>query len=305
MTHLDRQNEPGPADGIVRLGDGRALGYAEYGDRAGTPVLLFPGTPSSRLIHPPEGPTRAMGARLIVVERPGFGRSDFLPRRTLLDWPDDAAAFADALGIERFAVVGISGGGPYVAACAFKIPHRLTQAAIVSGVGPTDLPGSLQEMPRIRHASAMVARHAPWLLRPLLWLLGNPHHGPERFFRRMTAQNADVDRSIAHRPEVKAMLMQSYLEATRAGVRGFATEAVIMSNPWGFRLEDISMPVRLWHGEADANVSLSAARHMADTIPNCRATFLPGEGHWLFLEHWEEILAELIGCPSYRPYISS
>lgn len=63
----------------------------------------------------------------------------------------------------------------------------------------------------------------------------------------------------------------------------------MMSNPWGFRLEDISMPVCLWHGEADANVSLSAARHVADTIPSCQATFLPGEGHWLFLRHWEEI----------------
>jgi pimeloyl-ACP methyl ester carboxylesterase len=279
----------------VNLPDGRSLGYAEYGDPSGKPVLFFPGTPSSRLLHPPEGPTTSLGARLIVVERPGFGLSDFQPGRTLLDWPDDVVALADALDIERFAVAGLSAGGPYAVACGFKIPHRLTKVAVISGVGPTDLPGSTREMSRVRQAGAAVARRAPWLLRPLLWLVSNPHRDPERFFDRMTAQNAEVDLAILARPEVKAMLMSSYLEATRAGVRGFAREAVILSNPWGFRPQDVTVPVALWHGEADANVSLSAARHLAEAIPNCRATFLPGEGHWLFLDHWDEILAALVG----------
>ena len=277
----------------VRLDGGRFLGYAEYGDPVGKPVLFFTGTPSSRFLHPPIDPTEALGVRLVVVERPGFGLSDFQPGRTLLDWPDDVAAFADALGIKRFAVVGVSGGGPYAAACAYKMPQRLTGAAIVSGVGPTDLPGAVEEMPRVRQLGARVARHAPWLLMPLLWLVSNPRRNPERFFARMVSGNSAVDRAILARPEVKAMLIQSYQEATRAGVRGFAREAIILSNPWGFRLEDVTMPVYLWHGEEDANVSLSAARHLAEALPNCRATFLPGEGHWLILGHWGEILAAL------------
>jgi pimeloyl-ACP methyl ester carboxylesterase len=77
-------------------------------------------------------------------------------------------------------------------------------------------------------------------------------------------------------------------------MRGFARESIIVSNPWGFRLKDITVPVYLWHGEEDANVSLSAARRLAEAIPNCRATFLPGEGHWLILDHWEEILTALL-----------
>jgi pimeloyl-ACP methyl ester carboxylesterase len=275
------------------LPDGRSLGYAEYGDPAGKPVLYFPGAPGSRLLHPPEEPTASLGVRLIVVERPGFGLSDFQWGRTLLDWPADVAAFTGALGIERFAVVGISAGGPYALACGCKIAHQVTGIALLSPVGPTDLPGSIAEMPRVRQAGATVARYAPWLLRPLLWLVSNPHRNPERFFERMTSGNAEVDLAILTRPEMKAMVMNSYLEATRAGMRGFAHESVILSTPWGFRPEDVSVPVTLWHGEADANVSLSAVRYLARTLPDCHVVFLPGEGHWLVLSHWEEILGQL------------
>jgi pimeloyl-ACP methyl ester carboxylesterase len=277
----------------ISLPDGRSLGYAGYGDPAGKPVLYFPGAPGSRLLHPPAGPTTARGVRLIVVERPGFGRSDYQPDRTLLDWPADVVALAAALGIDRFAVVGISAGGPYALACGRLIPHQLTGVALISPVGPADVPDSTAEMPRVRRAGAAVARRAPWLLRPLLWLTSNPHRNPERFFARMKSQNAPVDLEILTRPEVKAMLMRSYLEATRNGLRGFAREAVILANPWGFRPQDVTVPVVLWHGEADANVSLSAVRYLAQTLPHCRATFLPDEGHWLLLEHWEEVLASL------------
>ncbi|MBN1813278.1 MAG: alpha/beta hydrolase [Anaerolineae bacterium] len=282
------------SDNQIRLPDGRALGYAEYGDPAGKPVLFFTGAPSSRFLHPPTEPTKALGARLIVLERPGFGLSDFQPRRTLLDWPNDVAAAADALGLDRFAVAGISAGAPYAAACAYKIPQRLTHVAIISGVGPMDLPGAIEEMPQVRQLGTKVARNAPWLLRPVLWLVSNPHRAPERFYEHMLSGNSDADRALLSRPEMKAMLMRNYLEATRAGIRGFARESIIASNPWGFSPADITVPVYLWHGEDDANVSLSAAQHLAETIPNCQTTFLPGEGHWLILEHWEEILTALI-----------
>jgi pimeloyl-ACP methyl ester carboxylesterase len=124
--------------------------------------------------------------------------------------------------------------------------------------------------------------------------MGNPTRNPELFLRRMLSGISAVDQKILSRPEIRRMLMENYSEAMRAGVRGFAREAVILSNSWGFRLEDISIPVDVWHGEEDANVSLSAARHVANTIPVCHATFLPGKGHWLYLEHWEEILSSLL-----------
>ena len=155
--------ESGQAFETVRLCDGRAVAYAEWGDPQGAPVIYFQGTPSCRLNHPDEAIARMLGARLITIDRPGFGRSDAAPGRKLLDWPDDVAQIADALGLERFALIGISGGGPYVAACAYKIPKRLTNVAIVGGAGPIDSPGATEGMARERRWGARIMRHAPWL----------------------------------------------------------------------------------------------------------------------------------------------
>lgn len=285
---------PAATDRRIHLKDGRSLGYAEHGVPAGTPVLVFPGMPGSRLLCLPAEPARALGARVLIIERPGFGLSDPLPGRTLLDWPDDVEGFADALGLDRFPVVGLSAGAPYALACAYKIPHCLTSTAIVSGLGPVDLPGAIEEMPRVRRAGAAIARRAPWLLGLVFWFVADPHRDLERFVRRMTSQASAPDRAVLARPGVREMMERSYLEATRAGVRGFAQEAILLSNSWGFRPEEISAPVYLWHGLEDASVSLSAARYVARALPNCQATFLPGEGHWLLLDRWGEILAALL-----------
>ena len=137
------------SDSQIRLGDGRRMGFAQYGDPAGRPLFFFQGTPSSRLLHPDQTITRSLGVRHIQLDRPGFGLSDFQPGRTLLDWPDDVAKVADRLGIERFAVVGVSGGGPYVAACAYRIPQRLTAAAMVGSVAPLDGPVHGRNHPQV------------------------------------------------------------------------------------------------------------------------------------------------------------
>jgi pimeloyl-ACP methyl ester carboxylesterase len=279
----------------IKLPDGRTLGFAEYGDPSGRPVLFFPGTPSGRLFHhPDESIALSLGARVLTVDRPGYGLSDFQPGRTLLDWPSDVIALADALEIGRFAVAGTSGGAPYVAACALRIPDRLTAAAIVGGLGPIDWPGATEGMPGERRVGVRLGRRVPWLVRPLLWLRLNPHRSPEGFYERIVAQSSQVDRDILARPEIRAMLVANWAEANRSGVRAYAWETVIFSRTWGFRLEDIAMEVQLWHGEEDVSMPVAVGRHVARCIPNCHPTFLPGEGHFLLFDHWEEILGAMV-----------
>ena len=279
----------------ISLPDGRTLGFAEYSDPSGRPVLFFPGTPSGRLFHhPDESIALSLGARVFAIDRPGYGLSDFQPGRTLLDWPSDVTALADALGIGHFAVAGISGGAPYVAACAFRIPDRLTAASIVSGLGPLDGPGATAGLPSAKRLSATEAKHAPWLVRPLLWLTLNPHRSPQRFYQRMCHQSSEVDRAMLARAEIRAMLIENWADATRRGLRGYAQEAVLLSRPWGFRLGDLTMQVQLWQGSVDAVTPLSMARCVARAIPDCRATFLPDEGHFLLFDHWTEILAAMV-----------
>jgi pimeloyl-ACP methyl ester carboxylesterase len=129
----------------IKLKDGRSLGYAEYGNTNGQPVFCFHGFPGSRLDWPlcdANNSADELKARIIVADRPGMGLSDFKRGREILDWPDDLIELADALHVDRFAVLGFSGGGPYAAACAFKIPERLTATAIVCGMGPAEAPAA-------------------------------------------------------------------------------------------------------------------------------------------------------------------
>lgn len=286
----------------LTLPDGRRIGYAEYGPVNGEPILFFPGTPGSRFRHPPEqrADQRAdrrshqRPVRVFVLERPGFGLSDHQVARRLLDWPSDVQEVSVRLGLERFYAVGVSGGGPYALACAYRLPSRIKGVTIVSSVGPPDIPAGLSGMPRVRRVAAWLGRHAPRLLEFVLEHRGNPQRDPEGFYRQMLAGNAPGDRAYLARPDVKAEMMRNYVEATRQGVKGLAQEGVILSQPWGYSLQDIAVPVSLWHGEADQNVSLPAARYMARAIPHCRAHFVPGKGHSLLWERWDEIVTELL-----------
>jgi len=115
----------------VQVRDGRGVGFAEWGDPAGPPVLAFHGGPGSRLMA--TGCERAageLGLRLVCLERPGFGLSDSAPSRTLIGWADDVADATRALGIEQFVVVGVSAGAPYALACGARLPELVRRVGV-------------------------------------------------------------------------------------------------------------------------------------------------------------------------------
>ena len=279
----------------LRLNDGRALGYAEYGDPAGKPLFFFHGFPGSRMeARLTHAAASGRGVRVIAPDRPGFGLSDRKPGRAIIDWPDDVVEAADQLGIERFAVAGISGGGPYAAACALKIPQRLTAAAIISGVGPFDAPAATEGMMRSNRLMFSLARRFPWLARPAILLMSrNARRNPEGVISRMSRSLPPSDSAVFARPEVRSVFVEDVAEAFRQGSRGPAWELVLYARPWGFPLEEIAMEVHLWQGESDVNVPPSMGRYQAQTIPNCRARFYPGEGHLMSLDRMDEIQAAL------------
>jgi pimeloyl-ACP methyl ester carboxylesterase len=277
----------------IKLKDGRTLGYAEYGAPQGKPIFYFHGFPSSRIDWPifdSDAIATRLNARIIAADRPGAGLSDFKSGRQILDWPDDVIELADALQVDRFAVLGISGGGPYAAACAFKIPQRLTAAAIVCGMGPSEAPGA-------KDGTAMLLTGKSAFMRKMLLMLMAMgfRRNPDRFLSQMKDTVAEPDKLLLAQSEIEQAFIYSIREAFRSGTRGAYHDAVLYKRPWGYQLQDISMSIHLWHGDLDTQVPVSVGQYVANAIPNCQAKFLPEEGHLSLAHNYiEEILDSLI-----------
>jgi pimeloyl-ACP methyl ester carboxylesterase len=281
---------------ILHLPGGRRLGYAEFGDPTGLPCFFCHGIPGSRLEAAFTDELSARhGIRVIGIDRPGMGLSDHVPGRRFLDWPSDVIAVADALGIEKFAVAGVSGGSAYVAACALAIPERLHEAAIISGMGPQDTPGVDRDPRRSRRLLLALGRRTPralaTVITPFTWRTARD---PQRYLDEMAPVMAEADRAVLAVPDVRRILLANFTESFRQGGNGLALDLALYCHPWGFQLEDITAEVHLWHGEADRNVPVAFGRGLARAIPNCRALFYPGEGHLMAITRMPEILQTLI-----------
>jgi pimeloyl-ACP methyl ester carboxylesterase len=206
-------------EGTIQLRDGRSIGWAEYGTRDGAPIFWFPGTPGGRRQIPPHARTGAekRNVRLIALERPGLGGSTPHLYRSLLGWADDVEEIADRLGLDRFGLVGLSGGGAYVLACAYALPERVVGGAVLGGVAPArgdDAPpgGALGFAARthfLLHAFREPLGHALWAavysLRPLA----------SKVFDLYVSTTPEGDKEVMLRPEMKEMFLDDMLRASR------------------------------------------------------------------------------------------
>lgn len=283
---------------VYKLSDGRSLGCLEVGDPHGKPLLHFHGTPGCRLdVLFGEKFAQENGIRFIGLDRPGLGLSDFQQRRKLLDWPDDVIELADALGIEKFAVQGVSGGGPFALACAYKIPERLTACGVIVGMGPAYL--STRGMHPGNRVIFFLSRYFPWftglMLRKSARETQDLEASIEGLQRHLDNNFQKQDADALRDPEKMRIFALGAKEAFRRGTRGIAYEAKIFMDPWGFRLQDIRCSnLHLWHGELDTNVPIAMARHMAEVIPKCQSHFYPYDGHYsLPLNHLTDIMTAL------------
>jgi pimeloyl-ACP methyl ester carboxylesterase len=282
----------------VRLRDGRILAYAQYGSPSGHAVVYCHGVPSSRV----EGDliinsslASALGLRVIVPDRPGMGRSTYQHKRWITGWPDDVAEFASLLGLDRYSVLGSSGGGPYALACGIRYPQRVRAVGLLGSVAPADAPGMMQAMSGPLRLMFRLARFAPAMLRTVYRLnLRAVARGGERAGQRMAQWAPEPDRVLLQRPEIRDGFTACFVEACRQGPAGAALDVRLIAQPWGIDLSAMRVPTFLWHGELDRNVPVVAGRYLASAIPNCRATFYPQEAHLsLPFNHQEEILRAL------------
>jgi len=285
---------------LLRLKGGRDLAFSEYGSSAGTPVLFFHGWPSSRtMAQLTDAAAKELGVRIISPDRPGIRDSSFQPNRKLTDWPEVVEQLADHVGIDQFRIFAISGGAPYAYATAWKIPDRVLSVAIASGAPPiVDLSDHSGLLSLYRRLLWLYGR-SPQALRVLFFLAGAIARirPPVRFrplvlklLQLQPCDAASLEDSVAFEA-----CFESQRRAWRASIKGLTTDAEIFAASWGFRLEDIDVPVRLWHGTKDRAFSVQIAQAVARRLSNCRARYVEDEGHYsLPIRHVREIVADLI-----------
>jgi len=248
-------------------------------------VLFFHGGGMSRLGVIGESAATRLSARLIGLDRPGFGLSDFQPDCTMLDWPDDVAQCADTFRIDQFAVGGVSAGCPYALACGVRLPDRLTRVGIIAGVLPPDYYEADEMTELVRRDPEAAQRRAREHIEALVADI-------EGSVAAMAARPGP-DGPVYGRPEVQAQFLACRREAVRSGIEGPVHDLLLMNQTWGFNLDQVAAPVRWWHGDLDHLTPPAMLDAALGPLPTFTATIYPGEGHAIGFTHGEEILAEL------------
>lgn len=218
---------------------------------------------------------------LIAADRPGFGRSAPAPKRTIVGWADDVAQLADHLNHRRFAVLGISCGGPYALACAWRLPERLDYVGLLAGIGPMNVPALKQGQLPILRVMFSLARLTPKLITPFLLLdYALFRSNPDRAVRVLASMLSKPDQElIASDPQLAAEFGASLAESYRQGIGGAMREAHLIGSGLDFALEEIRIPVHIYQSGADRHVPPAMGQYMAEKIPDCRMVLYPDEGH--------------------------
>lgn len=285
----------------IRMRDGRRLAFEEWGDPDGTPVVLLHGTPGCRLgVVPHELMAARPGVRFIAYDRPGYGESDRGPGRRVSQAARDVAALADALGLERFAVLGRSGGAPHALACAALLPTRVRRVAAMASLAPPVAEG-------LTWFEGMALSYVEDFTRALT----DPVDYADRLAARAAAVRADPaqllasvrdgltdsDRRIISAPAASDMLLRDYREALRTSAYGWLDDNLALLSHWGFDPARITRPVLLWHGAQDTFSPLGHFEWLARHIPRARPVLDPKAGHFSALESLPAVLDWLSPAP--------
>lgn len=285
-------------EGTIAVAGDRRVGFAEFGDPSGRAVFWLHGTPGARRQIPTEARIHAemTNIRVIGVDRPGIGSSTPHQYENVLAFADDLRTIADTLGIAEMAVVGLSGGGPYTLAAAAAMPDRVVAAGVLGGVaparGPDAVGGGAMALGSVVAPLLEVAGLPIRLTASALIRLARPVASPALdLYARISPE---ADRRMLTRPEFKAMFLDDLLNGSRRQLAAPFADVVVFARDWGFRLDEVKVPVRWWHGDRDHIVPFAHGRHVVDALPDAVLYHLPGESHLAGLGRAEDILDAMI-----------
>ena len=285
-------------EGNVAVGDDRQIGFAEFGAPRGRAVFWLHGTPGARRQIPVEARVYAAehDIRLIGIDRPGIGSSTPHQYANVRAFAEDLRTIADALGVDQMAVIGLSGGGPYALACAATMPERVVVTGVLGGVAPTIGPEAITG--GLMSLGSAIAPFMPFIGLPLRLAAV----GLVRMVRPLGSRAVDMygrvspigDRRLLARPEFKAMFLDDLLNGSRKQMAAPFADVVVFAKDWGFRLDEVKVPVRWWHGDKDHIIPFAHGEHVVALLPDAVLYPLSGESHLAGLGYAQEILADLM-----------
>ena len=274
---------------VLLLESGRKLGFAEYGDPAGTPVFAFHGAPGNRFqllgVH---FAAEEQNVRLIVPDRPGYGYSTYYKERKLTDWPDDVKVIADHLQIETFGVWGISAGGPHALVVAAMLPNRITGVSLAASVAPRKYFEHQMSAKEIQRLEKISPRRIKWTANIWIFLRWISALIPWRISRLFTSE-----------PN-RGLLEDEYFRDTRAIERknfdrhsseALAQDFALLMDDWGFELSDVTQHVKIWHGRQDTLVRLEQGELLAKEIGDSELHISDEDGHLIAGRLYREMMA--------------
>lgn len=282
-------------EGVVRLLDGRTLGYAVFG-RGDPAIVWLHGTPGGRRQVPPAARAFAAehGVRVIGIERPGIGDSTPHLHANVCAFAADVDAVLDALDVKTCGVVGLSGGGPYALACAHSLA-RVRVCGVLGGVapsrGPEAIDGGVSSLARF--ASLVERMHRP-LGAALSLAIRSAHPLASPAFDLFMRFSREGDREVFGAPGMKEMFLDDMLRASRSGVRSMLFDYLLFSREWGFSLGEIDTPTHFWHGDSDPFVPLHHGEHQARLVKGSTLTVQPGQSHLGGLGIADRVLATML-----------
>ncbi|ALG83783.1 alpha/beta fold hydrolase [Gordonia phthalatica] len=281
MIPIDRPK----LEGSIAVGDKRRrrMGFSEFGTHDGPAIIWLHGTPGARRQIPPEAREYAelRGIRLIGLDRPGVGSSTVHGYDSIADFAIDFQVVLDTLGIDRFSVVGLSGGGPYTLAVSHFLPDRVVSTGVVGGVAPINGPDG------IHGGAVQLAQYAV----PLLNVAGHPIGSALSTalgFARPIADPAisiygrlspEADRELLSRPEFRAMFLDDLLHGGSRRMEAPFADLKLFVRDWGFRIGDVQAHVHWWHGDKDNIIPFSHGQHMVGLLPDAELHKLEGQSH--------------------------
>jgi pimeloyl-ACP methyl ester carboxylesterase len=286
-------------DGALELSNGRRVGWCEWGDRDAPAVVYFHGMPGSRLevlLARPSLERCRPSVRLIGLDRPGYGRSSPASHSGYLGWGATVGEALRRLGVDRFAVLGFSGGAPWALAAATELGDRITRVGLIGGLAPPDTPamaGTSALAPDLRPTVRQALGFASMTVRSRVGLA-------DRIVRESRRGLCAADLAAVSEPDAAALAGWILRDGYANWGRAFAYERILARQPWGFDLGRVGQPVHLWHGEQDTVVPATVSSEFGERLRHSACTIWPDHGHlsWLPSDRFPEALLTLVEAPA-------